>query len=109
MPLAAFRASGYWEKVGKERGDCASTGGLGRDRFTRIDRIRRIEERWGGSATPAPRTKGQHPTAGAEELQRPAIPAAASAPCGPLAKRAHGTVPGTSGRHCPPASISGGP
>jgi len=28
-PLEAFRASGYWEKVGKERGERASTGGLG--------------------------------------------------------------------------------
>jgi len=28
-PLEAFRASGYWEKVSRERGDRAGTGGLG--------------------------------------------------------------------------------
>ena len=28
-PLAAFRSSGYWAKVSRERGDRASTGGLG--------------------------------------------------------------------------------
>lgn len=28
-PLAAFRASGYWDKVSKERGDRSGSGGLG--------------------------------------------------------------------------------